>query len=505
MPKQKTNSGAKKRFKVTGTGRLMRKHAMKSHNLEKKSAKRKRELRTGSARRQRRRPRGAKAARAPAGTKGLGGTRYATRQAICPRPQEAAERSRARPRGTGVRSTSRTARRRSRSSSPTSTPTGTGAIASESSVGSGSSGSTPLRGNRVSPTTSSSPAAGRPRSSSTARCWPILPSRPGGVREDRRARQGGARRSGLRRFASRSRDHLCEQPSAEARSQAAEPPRRERLGLLVCEGEDLVEAALDAGLEPVEALVDAERPALIDRLPTAEPSSRSCSPPSRSSAHPPRVLAVFRRADLPHSSAAESPRSGLRSGGSQTRGTSARSSARRMRLAPPSSVSRPAAPTRGPEGSSGFDGRHLPRPSRLLRGGPTPRIALVPAAATPLAELELGERRTFVLGTERRGLPDAVVAPARAARRFLRRRAPSPSMSRSPGRSRSTSGDGECGPTAGRLAHRRASIPGRAASFSSSAPQALSSSPSPVAEVAGRRLRSDRPARFRRSRGRRMG
>ncbi len=42
MPKQKTNSGAKKRFKVTGTGRLMRKHAMKSHNLEKKSAKRKR-------------------------------------------------------------------------------------------------------------------------------------------------------------------------------------------------------------------------------------------------------------------------------------------------------------------------------------------------------------------------------------------------------------------------------------------------------------------------------
>jgi large subunit ribosomal protein L35 len=40
MPKQKTNSAAKKRFKVTGTGRLLRRHAMKSHNLEKKSAKR---------------------------------------------------------------------------------------------------------------------------------------------------------------------------------------------------------------------------------------------------------------------------------------------------------------------------------------------------------------------------------------------------------------------------------------------------------------------------------
>ena len=42
MPKQKTNRAAKKRFKVTGAGRLLRRHAMKSHNLEKKSAKRRR-------------------------------------------------------------------------------------------------------------------------------------------------------------------------------------------------------------------------------------------------------------------------------------------------------------------------------------------------------------------------------------------------------------------------------------------------------------------------------
>ena len=45
MPKQKTNSGAKKRFKVTGTGRILRRHAMKSHNLEKKTAKRRRGFR----------------------------------------------------------------------------------------------------------------------------------------------------------------------------------------------------------------------------------------------------------------------------------------------------------------------------------------------------------------------------------------------------------------------------------------------------------------------------
>jgi large subunit ribosomal protein L35 len=42
VPKQKTNRAAKKRFKVSATGKLLRRHAMKSHNLEKKSAKRKR-------------------------------------------------------------------------------------------------------------------------------------------------------------------------------------------------------------------------------------------------------------------------------------------------------------------------------------------------------------------------------------------------------------------------------------------------------------------------------
>ena len=45
MPKGKTNSAAKKRFKVTGAGRLLRRRAMKSHNLEKKSAKRRRGFR----------------------------------------------------------------------------------------------------------------------------------------------------------------------------------------------------------------------------------------------------------------------------------------------------------------------------------------------------------------------------------------------------------------------------------------------------------------------------
>ena len=44
MPKMKTKSSAKKRFKLTGSGKIKRKHAFKSHILTKKSKKRKRKL-----------------------------------------------------------------------------------------------------------------------------------------------------------------------------------------------------------------------------------------------------------------------------------------------------------------------------------------------------------------------------------------------------------------------------------------------------------------------------
>ncbi len=44
MPKIKTNTGAKKRFALTGTGKIKRKHAFKSHILTKKTKKQKRNL-----------------------------------------------------------------------------------------------------------------------------------------------------------------------------------------------------------------------------------------------------------------------------------------------------------------------------------------------------------------------------------------------------------------------------------------------------------------------------
>ena len=44
MPKMKTKSSAKKRFQITGSGKIKRKHAFKSHILTKKSTKQKRNL-----------------------------------------------------------------------------------------------------------------------------------------------------------------------------------------------------------------------------------------------------------------------------------------------------------------------------------------------------------------------------------------------------------------------------------------------------------------------------
>ncbi|MDR2802030.1 MAG: 50S ribosomal protein L35 [Prevotellaceae bacterium] len=44
MPKIKTNSGAKKRFQLTGSGKVKRKHAFKRHILTKKTTKQKRNL-----------------------------------------------------------------------------------------------------------------------------------------------------------------------------------------------------------------------------------------------------------------------------------------------------------------------------------------------------------------------------------------------------------------------------------------------------------------------------
>ena len=178
--------------------------------------------------------------------------------------------------------------------------------------------------------------------------------------------------------------------------------QRDKLGLFACEGEDLVAAALDAGLEPVEALVDADRPVLIDRLPRAELVAPELMGELSGLAHPARVLAVFRRADL---------RSGIDApvglalwyvGDPGNVGTLVRSA---DALGPAFVALSPgcADPT-GPKALRASMGALFRVPLARFEEAPRPWIGLVPRGGRPLSDLELRERATFVLGAEREGL-----------------------------------------------------------------------------------------------------
>ena len=184
--------------------------------------------------------------------------------------------------------------------------------------------------------------------------------------------------------------------------------QREKLGLFVCEGEDLVAAGLDAGLEPVEALVDAARPALDDRLPRAENVAPELMAELSALAHPPRVIAVFRRADLPRG---VDPPVGLalwHVGDPGNIGTLVRTA---DAIGPAFLALSPgcADPT-SPKALRASMGAIFRAPTAAFEEAPHPLVGLVPRGGTALAELELGERVTFVLGAERDGLPAEVTA-----------------------------------------------------------------------------------------------
>jgi TrmH family RNA methyltransferase len=168
---------------------------------------------------------------------------------------------------------------------------------------------------------------------------------------------------------------------------------RDKLGLFAVEGEDLVGAGLDARLEPADRLVAGEdaAPELL-----AEVSAL---------AHPPRVVAVFRREDLP-------------------RGTRSVTLAL-WRVADPGNVgtllraadafgagvalSQGCADPTGPKAVRASMGSIFRVP---LSGFDEPagrRIALVPGGGIPLPELQLDGDVVLVLGAEREGLPAKVL------------------------------------------------------------------------------------------------
>jgi TrmH family RNA methyltransferase len=185
--------------------------------------------------------------------------------------------------------------------------------------------------------------------------------------------------------------------------------QREKLGLFAVEGEDLVEAGLDAGLEPVEALVDAERPALLDRLPRAETVAPELLASVSGLPHPARVVAVFRRADLPRE--AESRPAALalwRVADPGNLGTLVRVA---DALGPAAvGLSAGCADPTGPKALRASAGAVFRVPIAAFDELPAPWIGLVPAGGVPLPGLDLPERATFVLGAEREGIPEDVLA-----------------------------------------------------------------------------------------------
>lgn len=182
--------------------------------------------------------------------------------------------------------------------------------------------------------------------------------------------------------------------------------QREKLGLFACEGEDLVAAALSAGLEPVEALVDGERPALAERLPGAEAVAPVLMASISTHPHPARVIAVFRRADLAWGAP---PRAGLALWHVADPGNVGTLIRTADALGPAFVALSPGCgdPT-GPKALRASAGAIFRVPLEEYEEVPRPRIGLVAHGGQPLPEMDLPEPITFVLGAERRGLPPEV-------------------------------------------------------------------------------------------------
>jgi len=169
--------------------------------------------------------------------------------------------------------------------------------------------------------------------------------------------------------------------------------QRDKLGLFVCEGEDLVEAARAAGVEPVELLVAGENvvPELLADVSTL--------------GHPPRVIGIFRRDDL---RARELPPLGLalwRVGDPGNVGALIRTA---DALGPAFvALSDGCADPTGPKAVRASMGALFRVPLIGFEDAPRPWVALVPRGGASIADVT---GTTFVVGAEREGIPEEVLA-----------------------------------------------------------------------------------------------
>ena len=169
--------------------------------------------------------------------------------------------------------------------------------------------------------------------------------------------------------------------------------QRDREGLFVVEGEDLVQAADDAGVDPVEVLRAGEdvEPELLAKISTM--------------AHPPRVMALFRRESLPRGVDPVSL-SLWRVGDPGNLGTILRAA---DAFGASVALSAGCADPTGPKALRASAGAVFRVP---LAGFDEPSgnsVALLSHGGTPLARLDTGVPVTYVLGAERDGLPDDLV------------------------------------------------------------------------------------------------
>jgi RNA methyltransferase, TrmH family len=168
---------------------------------------------------------------------------------------------------------------------------------------------------------------------------------------------------------------------------------RDKLGLFAVEGEDLVEAAVLAGVEPVDVLVAGEdvEPALLAEVSTL--------------AHPPRVVAVFRRERLPRGTRPITLAL-WRIGDPGNVGTLLRAA---DAFGSGIALSDGCADPTGPKAVRASMGAIFRVPLSAFDDPSGRRVALVPAGGIPLPELQLDGEVVLVLGAERDGLPAEVL------------------------------------------------------------------------------------------------
>ena len=174
---------------------------------------------------------------------------------------------------------------------------------------------------------------------------------------------------------------------------------RDKLGLFVAEGEDLGDAALEAGREPLELLVAGAsvEPALLAAVSTLP--------------HPARAIAVFRRGDLPSFGQRPVSLALWRVADPGNVGALIRSA---DAFGASVALSPGCADPTGPKALRASAGAIFRVPLGGFAEPAGRRIALLAHGAPSLAEVELPEQTVFVLGAEREGLPAELVEACEA-------------------------------------------------------------------------------------------